>query len=152
MGKNQTTSGPREDNATASSFAPFGRDPRTGRGRVVSRDDRPTAEDIAKRKPKTYRAIARGYADGRVIEAGEVFTTRADKGAWMEEVEGKQSALERAVDDAQSPISDDPDLTTFSKAALEARALELGLTNAKGLSKEDLIQVIQAGHDEDRAR
>lgn len=148
MGKNQTTTGPREDNATASSFAPF------GRGRINTNDDRPTAEEIAKRRPKTYRAIARGYVDGRIVEPGEVFTTRADEGEWMEPVEGSgtKSAAERAVDDTQSPISDDPDLTTFSKAALEAKALDLGLTSAKGLSKDDLIQAIQAAHDEDRAR
>lgn len=149
MGKTQTTAGPREDNATASGFAPFGR----GRVAVNNDDDRPTAEEIAKRAPKTYRALSRGYADGRIIEAGQVFSTKIDQGEWMEPVKGEtKSARERAVDDTQSLISDDPALDTFSKSALEAEALRLGLTNAKGLSKDDLIAAIKAAHDEERAR
>lgn len=146
MGKTQTTKGPRPDNATAQA---------AGTAAVLgdAEDARPTAAEIEKRTPKQYRATARGYAEGRIIEAGETFTTKADKGSWMEPL-GKdtRSARERAVDDTLSPISDDPDLTTFSKEALEAEALRYGLTNAKGLSKDDLIAAIKAAHDEERAR
>jgi hypothetical protein len=116
---------------------------------------RPTAEEIAKREPKEYVATDRGYADGRIIEPGERFATKADQGSWMEPVKkasAKQGRLERAVSDTQSPISDDADLTTFSVEALQAHALSLGLTNATGLSKDDLIAAIRAAHDEDRAR
>jgi hypothetical protein len=88
-----------------------------------------------------------------IREEGEVFATTAPKGSWMEELGKKgQSKRERAVDDTHASMSDDPDLTTFSKEALEAKALDLGLTDASGLSKEDLIQAIQSAHDEDRAR
>ena len=148
MAKNQgQTRGQRVDNAAASRAATALLDP------DLRDDKRPTAEQIAKREPKTYRALARGYADGMIREEGEVFATRADKGLWMEEIKsGKQSARQRAVDDTRASMSDDPDLTTFSKEALEAKALDLGLTNAKGLSKEDIIQAIQSAHDEDRAR
>lgn len=112
-------------------------------------DTRPTAAEIAKRKPVLYRALARGYVDGDIKDEGDVFATTADQGSWMEKL-GKgdaDDALDNAVSDTQSKIKDDPDLTTFSKQALEARALELGLTSAKGLDKDDLIAAIRAASD-----
>lgn len=113
-----------------------------------SQDKRPTREQIEKREPKAYRALARGYVDGTIIEEGEVFVTKADKGSWMEPLrKSKQTAVERAVDDTISPLKDGPDLTTFSKEALEAEALRLGLTNAKGLDKDDLITAITAAYE-----
>lgn len=36
---------------------------------------------------KTYRALQRGFVDGAVIEAGQLFTTAAPAGKWMEEVD-----------------------------------------------------------------
>lgn len=33
---------------------------------------------------RTYKALERGYVDGRLIEAGETFATSAPKGDWME--------------------------------------------------------------------
>jgi len=36
---------------------------------------------------KTYRATQKGYVDERIVEEGDVFTTSAPKGSWMEEVE-----------------------------------------------------------------
>ena len=101
---------------------------------------------------KTYRATERGYADGRIIEADEVFTTRAPKGSWMEPVKGAGSAAERAVEDAQKPRSDDPDLTKLAKPALQAIATERGVTNVEGLTRENLIAAIKASYDMDRAR
>lgn len=111
-------------------------------------DKRPTAEQLAKKEPKTYRALARGYVNGTIVDAGDIFSTNMPKGSWMEEVgKGKTSdRLADAVDDTQSPLNDDPALETFSKAALEAEALRLGLTDAKGLSKDDLIVAIRAAY------
>jgi hypothetical protein len=115
----------------------------------AANDKRPTAEQLAKKAPKMYRATARGYINGTIVDAGDVFATNMEKGSWMDPV-GKNSAtddrLASAVDDTQSPLNDDPDLTTFSKQALEAEALRLGLTDAKGLSKDDLITAIRAAY------
>lgn len=148
MAKTQTTtSRQRPDNASAQA---------AGTAQVADDAERRAADRARdKAQPKQYRATARGYVDGRIVEAGELFTTAEPEGSWMEPVKNGTSSserLQRAVDDTLSPMSDDPDLSTFSKAALEAKALDLGLTNASGLTKEDLIQAIQSAHDEDRAR
>lgn len=45
---------------------------------------------------KTYRATQKGYADERIVEEGEIFTTSAPKGSWMEEVEPKEAKPIRA--------------------------------------------------------
>jgi hypothetical protein len=115
----------------------------------AANDKRPTAEQLAKKAPKMYRATARGYINGTIVDAGDVFATNMEKGSWMEPV-GKNSStdddLAAAVSDTQSPLNDDPSLETFSKAALEAEALRLGLTSAKGLSKDDLITAIRAAY------
>src|SRR5690349_5902874 len=104
----------------------------------AARGDTPARRAAAPRakEPKQYRALARGYVDGRIVEQGEVFATAETKGSWMEEIGAKKrSRLEEAVDDTMATKKDDPDLTTFSLEALQAEALRLGLTDANGLSK-----------------
>lgn len=129
MGKNQgQTRGPLVEAAAADDAAPARKAP------------------AKKGEPKLYRATARGYIDGMIREAGEVFATADTKGSWMEPIKGKQSRLEEAVDDTLASKKDDPDLTTFSKQALEAEALRLGLTDASGLDKDDLIAAIRAAY------
>jgi len=34
----------------------------------------------------TYKALERGYVDEHIVEEGEIFTTDAKPGKWMEEV------------------------------------------------------------------
>ncbi len=46
--------------------------------------------------PKTYKALADGYVDSIYIKAGEVFTTSAPKGSWMEEVKEDKPAPKKA--------------------------------------------------------
>lgn len=101
---------------------------------------------VKAKEPKMYRALQRGYMDGMIREPGEVFATADTKGSWMEEFKDKSTPVERAVDDTMASKKDDPDLTTFSQEALEAEALRLGLTSAKGLSKDDLIVAIRAAY------
>lgn len=144
MAKNQTTAPrQRQDNAEAQAAGTAAIE------RAAGSDKRPTAEQIAKREPKMYRATARGYVDGAIREAGDVFATKMDKGSWMEPLKaetGKGARRAAAVSDTMAPLKDDPDLTTFSPEALEAEALRLGLTDATGLSKDDLIAAIRAAY------
>lgn len=136
MGKNQgQTRGQRADNASAA-------------GGSVAPAAAPAARRApAKRgEPKLYRANARGYIDGIIREPGEVFATSDTKGSWMDELKGKQSRVDEAVDDTLASKKDDPDLTTFSLEALQAEALRLGLTDATGLDKDDLITAIRAAY------
>lgn len=107
------------------------------------------------KQPKTYRASERGYVDGRIVEGGEVFTTTAPKGEWMDEAGGKGQPgekLARAVEEAQDPRNDDPSLESLSKAALNAKALDHGITDPGKLSKKDLITAIKAAYDRDRTQ
>ena len=99
--------------------------------------------------PKTYRALSRGYlaAEGRLIEAGEVFTTAEAKGSWMEPVKGGNDyGVQEAVDD---PHPDDPNLEGLCEAALLAMATERGVTDAGSLSKADLITAIRGARRND---
>lgn len=105
---------------------------------------------MAKAAVKTYRAKERGYVDGRLIEAGEVFSTAAPRGAWMEPT-GKESAVEMAAAAAVDPQPDDVPLENLGKAALEALAFENGI-DPKGLSKDELVNVLKGAHDKNRAR
>lgn len=108
-------------------------------------DTRPTAEEIAKRDPKTYRATERGYADGRVIEDGEVFTTRVDKGSWMDPVKGSQKyGVEAAVDEAQYARKVDVNYENMDEPALQALAALVGVGDPGSLKKPDLIAAIRA--------
>ncbi len=97
-------------------------------------------------KPKTYRATAKGYADGRIVEEGEVFTTAAPKGKWMEPVKGSGGGygVQEAADDAQAPHPDDTNFEGMDEAALQAMAAERGVTQPGELSKKDLITAIKA--------
>ncbi len=149
MGKDSgQTRGPRANNAS-----PEGGSTTTAAGRDGDAAATGGKKDYRNKEPKEYRATARGYVDGVVREPGDIFATREPQGSWMESLKGKgQTARERAVDDTMASRSDDPDLSTFSIEALQAEALRFGLTNAKGLSKDDLIAAIRAAHDEDRAR
>ncbi len=94
---------------------------------------------------KTYRAIDRGYADGRIVEPGEIFATSAPKGSWMEPAKGGSTyGVEEAVDDAQAVKPDDVVLESMSQGALEAMAAERNVTEPGKLSKKDLITAIKA--------
>jgi hypothetical protein len=46
---------------------------------------------------KTYKALADGYVDNVRIKPGDVFTTSAPKGKWMEEVTETKPALKKVV-------------------------------------------------------
>ena len=109
-------------------------------------DKRPTAEEIAKRDPKTYRAMDRGYVDGRIVEPGEVFVTKADKGEWMEPVKGGSTKYtgEQAVDEAQYAKKLDVDYEGMSEAGLEALAALVGVSKPGDLKKAELIEAIRA--------
>jgi len=50
---------------------------------------------------KTYRALSDGYADNTRFKAGEVFTTEAPKGLWMELVEPEKPKrkAEKSIED-----------------------------------------------------
>jgi hypothetical protein len=57
----------------------------------------------------TYRAKERGYVDERIVEDGELFTTDAPKGSWMEDENeeekprrGRPPAAEKLL--AQAPV------------------------------------------------
>lgn len=101
---------------------------------------------------KTYRALSRGYlsTEGRLVEEGEVFATTEPKGSWMEPVKGGNSyGVDEAVDDAQAPHPDDPNLEGLDEAALQAMATERGVTDAGSLSKADLITAIKGARRND---
>jgi hypothetical protein len=134
MGKNQgQTRGQRADNAS------------TGGGATATAA--PARRAAKKGEPKMYRARERGYIDGIIREPGEVFATADTAGSWMEPLKGKgQGALADAVDDTMASKKDDADLTTFSLEALQGEALRLGLTDATGLDKDDLIVAIRAAY------
>lgn len=102
-------------------------------------------------KHGSHKAIARGYAGGNIIEAGQIVPPDVPvSDEWMEPVKGKSTAAERAIEDVSKDRKDDPDLTSLSKAALEAMAVERGVTSVKGLSKDDLIAAIQASDEQRR--
>lgn len=119
---------------------------------------------------KTYRATAKGYIDGRVIEEDEVFRAefktlvRDDKGAikrdddgeavfepakeppsWAEEIPAKDAKRLEAAQEASDPNRfDDPNLTAMSKSALQAYAAERNVPFDASTSKDDLIAAIRA--------
>lgn len=108
-------------------------------------DNRPTAEEIAKRDPKTYRAMERGYVDGKIVEAGEVFTTKADKGEWMEPVKkAEEYGVDMAVEEAGMAKKVDVDLESLSDAAVEVFAAMAGVSKPSELSREEQIEAIRA--------
>jgi hypothetical protein len=111
----------------------------------TDRDDRPTAEEIAKREPKTYRATDRGYADGKIIEPGEVFTTRADVGKWMKPIKkGEKYGVDMATEEASYARKVDIDYEGMSQPALEVMAAMAGVSKPGALSKDELITAIRA--------
>lgn len=108
-------------------------------------DNRPTAEEIAKREPKQYKALERGYVDGKIVEEGEVFFTKADKGQWMEKVKkGDDYGVDAAVDEAQYAKKADIDYEGMSQPALEVMAALAGVSKPGELSKDELITAIKA--------
>lgn len=109
-------------------------------------DTRPSAEQIAKREPKTYRATDRGYIDGRIVEPGEVFATKMDKGSWMEPAKKGELdyGIEAAVDEAQYAKKADVDYEGMSEDALQALAALVGVTKPGELGKDELIAAIKA--------
>lgn len=97
-------------------------------------------------KTATYKALERGYVDGQIIEEGEVFTTAARKGKWMEPVDAKEYAAAKAEHDA---TPDDPNYDALTLPALQALAStdEFKIDFAPGgkaLSKGDLLTAIKA--------
>lgn len=54
---------------------------------------------------KTYRALLRGFVDGAVVEAGQLFTTAAPAGKWMEEVDSEKP---KPADDAGEEVDKKP--------------------------------------------
>lgn len=46
---------------------------------------------------KTYKALANGYVDNVRVKPGDVFTTSAPKGEWMEEVPETKPAFKKVV-------------------------------------------------------
>lgn len=125
--------------------------------RVATAEQIERAHKSAKRTgDATHRATQRGYAvmdngAGLVVEEGQIVPSdQVISDTWMEKVKGKTSAAEQAVADASAQRKDDPDLTQLSKPALEALATERGVTQVKGLSKDDLIQAIQASDEQRR--
>lgn len=118
----------------------------TASGRKAPARKAPTAEDIAKRDPKTYRALERGYVDGKIVEEGEVFATKVDKGLWMEEVKpgSNKYGVEMASDEAGYGKKADVDYEGMSEAALQALAALVGVTKPGELGKDDLITAIKA--------
>jgi hypothetical protein len=117
---------------------------RSARGASREAPDRPSAEELAKRPVKTYRALDRGYVDGRVIEPGEVFSTQAEKGSWMEPVKATKYGVDEAVSDAQAPHPDDINYEGMSQGGLEAIAAMRGVSDPGALDKKDLITAIKA--------
>lgn len=118
----------------------------TASGRTAERKEAPTADEIAKREPKTYRALERGYVDGKIVEEGEVFATKADKGLWMEPVKAgaNKYGVEMAADEAGYGKKADVDYEGMSEAALQALAALVGVTKPGELGKDDLITAIKA--------
>ena len=122
------------------------RSTRTASGREAPKREAPTAEEIAKREPKTYRALERGYVDGKIVEAGEVFATKVDKGLWMEPVKAGSNkyGVDMAVDEAGYGKKADVDYEGMSQPGLEALAALLGVTKPGELGKDELITAIRA--------
>lgn len=100
---------------------------------------------------KTYKATERGYVDGRIIEADQVFSTTAPKGEWMEPVRSKESEAARAVQEAQDPKPSDIDLEKVSGDALTAYALQFGINRGR-LGDDKLRDAIRAAYDKDRTQ
>lgn len=91
----------------------------------------------------THRATQRGYANGELVEAGDLVPSGITVSEeWMEPVKVSK-ALAGAIEEATDPNPKDVDLHQLSKPALEAMAAERGI-NVAGLSKADLITAITA--------
>lgn len=114
--------------------------------KAAPKDERPTAEEIAKRDPKTYKASERGYIDGRIVEPGEVFVTKSDPGMWMEPVKkgSDKYGVDLAVEEAGYAKKADVDYEGMSQPALEVMAALEGVSKPGELSKDDLITAIKA--------
>lgn len=135
------------ERAVARGEAAADRSSPTASGREAPKRKAPTAEEIAKRDPKTYRALERGYVDGRIVEEGEVFTTKADKGLWMADVKKSDAnsyGVDAAVDEAGYGKKADVDYEGMSEAALQALAALVGVTKPGELGKDELITAIKA--------
>lgn len=97
-------------------------------------------------KTVTYKALERGYIDGQIVDEGEVFTTAAPKGRWMEPVDAKEYAAAVA---ARDPSPDDPNYDAMTLPALQALAAtddyKIDVApDGKPLSKGALLTAIKA--------
>jgi hypothetical protein len=117
------------------------------------KEEEEAMEKAAKTGAGTHRATERGYAGGEVIEPNQMVPPGTPVSEnWMAKVKKGGEDLALAVEEAQSPRNDDPDLTTLSKQALEALAVDHGITKPGNLSKQDLITAIRAAYDRDRTQ
>lgn len=108
-------------------------------------------EKAPKTKAGQYRATERGYAGGNIIEAGQLVPGDTPVSEnWMEKIKGTEDKAARAVEDAQAVRKDDPDLEGANIGALQALAIDAGVTDVKGLSKKDLIAAIKAAREQRR--
>lgn len=46
---------------------------------------------------KTYKALADGYVDNIRVKPGDIFTTSAPKGRWMEEIPEAKPVFKKAI-------------------------------------------------------
>lgn len=117
---------------------------------------------------RQYRALKRGYVDGVLVEAGEVFTheflgvERDDDGKikrdkdgkairtkikapeWAEPVSaGEAAAIEAATD----PFPDDPVFEEMTASELKAFAAAKGIDLGQAKKKDDIIAAIKAWDD-----
>lgn len=122
-------------------------------GELTAKEQEAAIKAAPKTGANTHRATERGYAEGQLIEegdiipAGVVIADADDDGGWMEKIKGNKD-LAAAVEEALDPHPKDVDMTALSKPALEAMAAERGI-NAGGLSKADLITAIAAAREKD---
>ncbi len=95
-----------------------------------------------KSQPIAYTAPHDVYTGQRYYKAGEVFVTDEPKGKEWETV----TKAEKAAIEASSELPKDPPLEALDLSALKAVAFDKKV-NPKGLSKDELIQAIQAAND-----
>jgi hypothetical protein len=115
-------------------------------------------EKLPRTKANSHRATMRGYAvpdggngAGVLVEDGEIVPANVPvSDEWMAKIKKGDRALEDAVAEVQQPLKDDPDYTQLTNSALQALATEAGVTNVRGLSKDDLITAIKAARDNTR--
>lgn len=129
--------------------------PRPAAPKTAAKVDPVTGKEIEQKTyPKTgdatHRAVQTGYDSngGQLIGEGELVPKGLPvSDVWMEKVKGKDSNVDRAAAEANQPRKDDANLEALGLAALQAIATLTGVADVTGLSKDDLIQVIQSSSE-----